>query len=71
MIGDDIEGLQLAADTERSAVKVSMIRMNNEIIYQDGQLIHQKQMHFPEEKRNQENESPYPILNKNSMLKNM
>jgi hypothetical protein len=40
IIGDDIEGLQLGADTERSAVKVSMIRMNNEIIYQDGQLIH-------------------------------
>ena len=39
--GDDIEGMQMAANTERSAVKVSMIRMNNEIIYQNGQLMYQ------------------------------
>jgi hypothetical protein len=34
MQGEDLEGLNLAAaDTERSAVKVSMIRKNNEILY--------------------------------------
>ena len=41
MNGDDLDGIQIAADTERSAVKVSMIRKNNEILYQDGQLMYQ------------------------------
>lgn len=36
MNGDDLEDIQMAADTERSAVKVSMIRKNKEILFQDG-----------------------------------
>jgi hypothetical protein len=39
MNGDDLEVIQMAADTERSAVKVSMIRKNKEILFQDGQLV--------------------------------
>lgn len=65
MNGDDLEVIQMAADTERSAVKVSMIRKNKEILFQDGQLVMyhlQQNYHHERGKSNESNSEVAPYI---------